>query len=102
MANGFLSGKYERNGAVSSARAGSVQQRYFNDHGWRVMDAVRQVAKQSDSTPTAVALAWLLAQPFVTAPIIGANAVEQLQGSLAAVDLHLTAAQLQILNEASA
>ena len=101
LANGFLTGKYQPGETQSSARAGSVQKRYFTDAGWRVIDAVRQVATEINSTPTAVALAWLLAQPFMTAPIIGANSVEQLQGSLAAVAVQLSAEQLEALNRAS-
>ena len=101
LANGFLTGKYHQGEMQNSARAGSVQKRYFTDAGWRVIDAVRQVANEINSTPTAVALAWLLAQPFMTAPIIGANSVEQLQGSLAAVDVQLSAEQLEALNRAS-
>lgn len=65
------------------------------------MDAVRQVAGEVASTPTAVALAWLLAQPFMTAPIIGANSMEQLQGSLASVALSLSPDQLSTLEQAS-
>ena len=101
LANGFLTGKYHQGEMQNSARAGSVQKRYFTDAGWRVIDAVRQVANEINSTPTAVALAWLLAQPFMTAPIIGANSVEQLQGSLAAVTVQLSAEQLEALNRAS-
>ncbi|MFZ4662854.1 MAG: aldo/keto reductase [Caldilineaceae bacterium] len=101
LANGFLTGKYQQGETQSSARAGSVQKRYFTDAGWRVIDAVRQVANEINSTPTAVALAWLLAQPFMTAPIIGANSVEQLQGSLAAVAVQLSAEQMELLNCAS-
>ena len=101
LANGFLTGKYHQGEMQNSARAGSVQKRYFTDAGWRVIDAVRQVANEINSTPTAVALAWLLAQPFMTAPIIGANSVEQLQGSLAAVAVQLSAEQLEALNRAS-
>ncbi len=101
LANGFLTGKYHQGEMQNSARAGSVQKRYFTDAGWRVIDAVRQVANEINSTPTAVALAWLLAQPFMTAPIIGANSVEQLQGSLAAVAVQLSAEQTARLNQAS-
>lgn len=102
LAGGFLTGKYTRSEVPPSARAASVQQRYFNDAGWRTLDAVRDVAEQTGSTPTAVSLAWLLAQPFMTAPIIGANSVEQLEQSLAAVELSLTTDQVDALSEASA
>jgi aryl-alcohol dehydrogenase-like predicted oxidoreductase len=62
---------------------------------------VRSVAQEVGSTPTAVSLAWLLAQPVITAPIIGANSIEQLRDSLAASDMTLSAGQIARLNEAS-
>ncbi len=101
LAGGFLTGKYKEGDQTTSARASGVQQRYFNNAGWRVIEAVRQVATESNSVPTAVALAWLLAQPFMTAPIIGANSIQQLQESLAAIDLQLAPDQLTALNQAS-
>ncbi len=102
LAGGFLTGKYDRDHIPASVRAERVKSRYFNEAGWRVLDAVRAVADEVGSTPTAVALAWLLAQPVVTAPIIGANSVAQLQGSLAALDLKLAPEHIRRLNEASA
>ena len=102
LAGGFLTGKYSRDRDTDSVRAEGVRQRYFNDAGWKVLDAVRAVAVELDTTPLAVSLAWLLAQPGMTAPIVGANTVEQLQGSLAALDVDLTAAQMETLNNASA
>ena len=102
LAGGFLTGKYDRENVPNSARAQGVRQRYFNEAGWRTLDAVRLVAKQTDSSPAVVSLAWLLAQSFMTAPIIGANNVEQLQQSLDAVDLQLTPEQKDMLSEASA
>jgi aryl-alcohol dehydrogenase-like predicted oxidoreductase len=102
LANGFLTGKYTRSNVPVSVRAQSVQQRYFNEAGWRTLDAVQDVAGQTGSTPTAVALAWLLEQPFMTAPIIGANSVEQLGESLAAVDFSLSPSQVDTLSQASA
>ena len=102
LAGGFLTGKYSRDRDTDSVRAEGVRQRYFNDAGWKVLDAVRAVAGELDTTPLAVSLAWLLAQPGMTAPIFGANTVEQLQGSLAALDVDLTAEQMVTLNNASA
>lgn len=101
LAGGFLTGKYSRESETASARAEGIKRRYFNERGWRILDAVIAVAKESGSTPTAVALAWLLAQPGMTAPIIGANSIEQLQASLAASGLQLTTAQLDALSAAS-
>jgi aryl-alcohol dehydrogenase-like predicted oxidoreductase len=102
LAGGFLTGKYSRDRDTDSVRAEGVRQHYFNDAGWKVLDAVRAVAGELDTTPLAVSLAWLLAQPGMTAPIFGANTVEQLQGSLAALDVDLTTAQMETLNNASA
>lgn len=101
LAGGFLTGKYSRESETASARAEGIKRRYFNERGWRILDAVTTVAKESGSTPTAVALAWLLAQPGMTAPIIGANSIEQLQASLAASGLQLATAQLDRLSAAS-
>ena len=102
LAGGFLTGKYQREGTTSSVRAGGVEKRYFNEKSWQLLDGVRQVATETESTPTAVALAWLLTQPVMTAPIIGANTVAQLQESLAAVTLTLTPTQVRHLSELSA
>jgi len=62
---------------------------------------VREVAEESGSTPAAVALGWLLSMPVITAPIVGANSVDQLKGSLAVVDLSLSDEQVEKLNQAS-
>ncbi len=101
LAGGFLTGKYSRDNAPQSARAAETRERYFNDFGWNALDAVRAVAAETGSTPTAVSLAWLLAQPAMTAPIIGANSVEQLRDSLGAVDLTLSPEQVQRLTDAT-
>jgi aryl-alcohol dehydrogenase-like predicted oxidoreductase len=104
LANGFLTGKYQRGQvqAAESARAGSVQRRYDREEAWRALAVVEQIAQESGSTPSAVALAWLLAQPGVTAPILGARSIEQLEASLAALTVTLTPEQLARLDAASA
>jgi len=102
LAGGFLTGKYSRENLPESARAERIKSRYFNDYGWGVLDAVQAVASETDSSPIAVALAWQLAQPVITCPIIGANSVEQLQGSLSALAVTLSDEQMTRLNDASA
>ncbi len=101
LAGGFLTGKYRRDSVPDSQRAAGIKQRYFNDRGFAIVDALYKVAQAHGSTPTAVALAWLLAQPGMTAPIIGANSPEQLHASLAASELKLTAEEMAALNDAS-
>ena len=104
LANGFLTGKYSRGHmqATESARAGSVRQRYDREEAWRALAAVEQIAKETGSTPTTITLAWLLAQPVVTATILGARSVPQLEACLEALMVTLTPDQLARLNAASA
>lgn len=102
LAGGFLTGKYSSERPTDSVRSASVRQRYFNEAGWRVLKAAEAVAAELGATPAAVSLAWLLAQPGVTAPIIGANSVEQLKGSLNALKVELTTDQMEALEVASA
>lgn len=102
LAGGFLTGKYRRDNVPDSARAEGIQRRYFNERGWRTLDAVWEVANAHDTTPGAVSLAWLLARDAITSPIIGANSVDQLNGSLTALDIDLSAEQVAQLSEASA
>jgi len=101
LANGFLTGKYSRNNTPESARAGSVLKRYNHDTAWHTLEVVQRIARELASTPSAVSLAWLLAQPVITAPIIGANSVTQLQQNMAALDVALITLQLAELNKVS-
>ncbi|HWG20342.1 MAG TPA: aldo/keto reductase [Terracidiphilus sp.] len=102
LAAGFLTGKYRRGGDLAqSARAGMVK-KYFNDHGFAVVDALVEIANAHKSTPARVALAWLLAQPGVTAPIASATSDKQLEDLIAATTLKLDAASVDRLNEVSA
>jgi aryl-alcohol dehydrogenase-like predicted oxidoreductase len=101
LAGGFLTGKYRSDAPQpDSARAGGVK-KYFNDRGWRILNAVEKVAEERGVTPLQIALAWQLTQPVITAPIIGANSTEQLAESLGAVGLRLTAEEMTTLNDAS-
>ena len=110
LAGGWLTGKYTRGNPPSGAtRLGENPERGMeawglrkdDDHTWAVLDAVLEVADGAGTTPAAVALAWVDAQPAVTSTILGARTVEQLQQNLAAVDLDLGADALAKLSEAS-
>lgn len=101
LAGGFLTGKYHRDQDTDSVRARGVKHRYFNEYGWGVLEVVRAVAEEHSTTPTAIALAWQLAQPVITSPIIGANSRAQLRDSVAALDVTLTNEQIQRLNQVS-
>jgi aryl-alcohol dehydrogenase-like predicted oxidoreductase len=77
LARGFLSGKYRPGVTVESVRAAGVAQ-YQNDKGWATVEALQDIARYYASTPSAVALAWLRAQPSVSVPIASARTVDQL------------------------
>lgn len=102
LAAGFLTGKYQRGGDASQSARGKMVEKYLNDHGFAVVDALTEVAGAHQSTPARVALAWLLAQPGVTAPIASATSDKQLDDLLAAAELKLSEADIQRLNEVSA
>ncbi len=101
MAGGFLTGKYRPDAIPDTPRAGSVSSNYLRAENWKILDMLTQIAENRNTWPGAVALAWLLAQPAVVSPIAGANSVSQLQANLTAVDLDLTADELNQLTEAS-
>lgn len=103
LAAGFLTGKYQREEPLpESGRASSVQQRFFNNRGWRVLECVQEVAQRHAATPTQVALAWLLQRPSITSPIIGANSPDQLKDILGCLDVGLSDEDVTALDEASA
>jgi aryl-alcohol dehydrogenase-like predicted oxidoreductase len=77
------------------------QGRYWNDRMFDVADAVVELAREDGCTPAQMAVAWLLAQPGVTAPIIGASRPDQLVETTKAVGLKLSEATLQRLDQVS-
>jgi aryl-alcohol dehydrogenase-like predicted oxidoreductase len=102
LAGGFLTGKYRRDNVPASARAEGIEKRYLNDRGFAILDKLEEVVKARNLTIAQTALAWLLTQPVITAPIIGANSVAQLSESLAAAGARLSAEEMDVLNKASA
>ncbi len=103
LASGFLSGKYRRAAdlAKSSARGGAVK-KYLNPQGLQVLAALDAVAAAHHATPAQVALAWLIARPGLTAPIVSATSVEQLHELLGATSLQLSHDEIAQLDLASA
>ena len=93
MARGRLARPRSESEHPTSARASQDrygQMLYENRIDWSVVDAVERIAKARGVSMSEVALAWLLAKPGVTAPIVGATKLEQLQASVRAVELKLT------------
>lgn len=106
LASGFLSGKYVKNQPPPpGVRLEKWKERfadYDSDRGWRTLDAVNAIAKEKQTTPAVVSLAWLLARPTVTSVIFGARSLEQLDDNLKAADVKLSAEEVQRLDDASA
>jgi aryl-alcohol dehydrogenase-like predicted oxidoreductase len=104
LAAGFLTGKYSRESRevdTTRASSGLIQQLTNSDQAYRVLDVVREIATAHNRPLAQVALAWQLANPSITAPIIGARSVEQLQEVLGADDLRLSDDDIRRLNEVS-
>lgn len=100
LAMGFLTGKYRPGSTVSSARAKGARA-YLDARGQRVLSALDDIAAAHHTTVAAVALAWLLAQPTVAAPIASARTADQLTDLLPMTTTTLTAEESTRLNEAS-
>ena len=102
LAAGFLTGKYRsKQDADGKARGGTVA-KYLNDWGFNVLHALDEVAREHQSTPGRVALAWLMVQPGVTAPIASATSEKHLTDLIEATKLKLDHASLEKLNTVSA
>lgn len=103
LASGFLTGKYRTDADLAqSPRGAGIKTKYMNERGMRILDALDQVAKDKKAKCSQVALAWLMAQPTITAPIASATSIAQLRELMAAAELSLDRASLTVLDQASA
>lgn len=102
LASGFLTGKYQHeDDFAKSVRGAGVKNQYWNVRGEKIVKALVYVADENKTNPAAVALAWLLHQPTVAAPIASATKALHLQPFVDAVELKLTKEALILLDEAS-
>jgi len=101
LASGFLTGKYRSEADLAKGPRGQMVKKYLNDRGARILDALDSVARETSSTPARVALAWLMAQPGITAPIASATSLSQLEDLFAATRLKVDPAKLERLDAAS-
>lgn len=102
LAAGFLTGRYSKEGSLpDTPRSASVESRYYTEKRLNILDAVRDVASSHDATMAQIALAWMFTRPFITAPIIGANSIEQLEENIGAVEIKLKPDEIERLNEVS-
>jgi aryl-alcohol dehydrogenase (NADP+) len=102
LARGFLAGNRTRDKAGDTSRSKTddyAHSMYYSDSDFDVVDRVIEIARQRGVKPAQIALAWLLHKPGVTAPIVGASKMEQLDDALAAIDIALTADEMKSLEE---
>ncbi len=110
LGGGFLSGKYTRDARPPEdsriAGAEEWQEEYWDrratGRNWNTLDAVGEISESTDKSYAQIALNWLLRQPAVSAPILGARTMEQLEDNLGATGWALDDEQVLRLSEASA
>jgi len=100
LASGFLTGKYRSADDLGKSVRGGRMKDLIEGKGQDVLAAMDQVGAETGATLAQIALAWLIAQPGVTAPIASATSVDQLEESMGAMTLELDQAQLDRLTEA--
>lgn len=106
LAGGFLTGKYDSSGQApeGSRFATDRWKSYlgtFGERGQAIVKMVQEVATEKETTPSAVALAWLLSQPTVSSVIFGARTLEQLKSNLSGSSIELSESNIKALDEAS-
>jgi aryl-alcohol dehydrogenase-like predicted oxidoreductase len=105
LAGGFLSGKHRRGSPTEGTRftlghtAGRYQERYWHDRMFDSVEALRPIADEAGMTLAQLSIAWVLANPVITAPILGASRPEQLDDAARALDTPLDGALLARLDE---
>jgi aryl-alcohol dehydrogenase-like predicted oxidoreductase len=102
LASGFLSGKYRSEADLGKSVRGPGIAKYFNSRGAKILAALDEVSSRHDVQPVEIALAWLIARPGVTAPIVSATSPAQVESFAKAASLSLCAEDAALLNEASA
>jgi len=101
LASGFLTGKYRSENDLAKSIRGQGVRLYLNKRGFRILEALDQVARKYDTKPATISLAWLIARPGITAPIASATSIEQLSDLTAATRLDIDDSSLALLNKAS-
>jgi aryl-alcohol dehydrogenase-like predicted oxidoreductase len=101
LASGFLTGKYKSTADMAGRARGTGVQKYLNDYGFGVIKALEEVGQRYDAKPGQIAIAWLIARPSVTAPIVSATNLEQLAELVDAAEIELDPDSIQKIDAAS-
>ncbi len=101
LASGFLTGKYRSERDLAQSTRGAGIKKFLNPRGYKILAALDKVAAEHNVTQAAVALAWVMARPGITAPIASATTVIQLHELIKSTELYLTGHDIDQLNSAS-
>ncbi|HEY4723364.1 MAG TPA: aldo/keto reductase [Anaerolineae bacterium] len=101
IAGGLLSGKYRRGYVPQQNTRGWNLRHAFTEQNFALIDKLEEIGKTRNQSVLQMALAWVMHQPAITSPIIGANTVEQWQEIEGTLGLKLSEDELKQLNEAS-
>ncbi len=100
LARGFLAGNRRDKADTERARTDDIAHRlYYAESDFRIVDQVAALARERGVSSAQIALAWVLHKPGITAPIVGASKMEQLDQAVAALDLTLSAEDLRRLED---
>ncbi|HSI77324.1 MAG TPA: aldo/keto reductase [Lunatimonas sp.] len=102
LAMGFLTGKYRsKEDLGKSVRGGGIEKKYLNERGMRILDGLDKISAAHGVSQAAVALAWLIHSPIITAPIASATKSSHLQAFVEAAAIDLNEKELNLLSKAS-
>jgi len=101
LASGFLTGKYRSEHDLSQSSRGEGVKKFLNPRGYKILAALDKVAAEYNVTPAAIALAWVIARPGITAPIVSATSIKQLNELTIATSLKLNSDAIDLLNKES-
>lgn len=102
LAAGFLTGKYRSEADYSKSKRGPSMHKYLNERGLRILKAMDEIVAENNFSHAQLAIAWLLHQPQVTAPIVSGTSPAHIDQLLQAIEIKLDATTLEKLNQASA
>ena len=102
LAGGFLTGKYRKNEPLPESKRAEGRKRSMTDNNFALIEEMEVIALRHEATISQVALAWMLADPVITGPIIGATSIEQLKENLGALNVKLGEDEITLLNKMTA
>jgi len=102
LSGGFLTGKYRSESDLAGRPRARNVAKHLNERGFRILNALDEVAKKHNANPAQVSLAWIRSHPSITAPIVSATNLDQLNDLISSVELVLDRDSIELLNQASA